>query len=225
MSKKNSKTKARKATKRATDQTPESADIGTKTPTARKLICELAALNLSPKMVTKLEALSEHQQDTVLSYVNSGSKINDAYQRAIAGKPTETEPEANGISPTPEAATTEPGLVGGVTQGVEATQAAEVTAQPEAAKPTRASKSKKETGPKKLSAIDAAAKVLVEAGEPMNCQEMIKAMAERGYWTSPGGKTPHATLYSAILRELQTKRNDSRFKKTERGKFAFGKAS
>jgi hypothetical protein len=45
-------------------------------------------------------------------------------------------------------------------------------------------------------------------------------MAEKGYWTSPGGKTPAATLYSAILRELQTKGNDSRFKKTERGKFA-----
>ena len=54
---------------------------------------------------------------------------------------------------------------------------------------------------------------------------MIKAMAEKGYWTSPGGKTPAATLYSAILRELQTKANDARFKKTERGKFAAGKAS
>ena len=36
---------------------------------------------------------------------------------------------------------------------------------------------------------------------------------------------PAATLYSAILRELQTKGNDARFKKTERGKFAVGKAS
>ena len=54
---------------------------------------------------------------------------------------------------------------------------------------------------------------------------MIKAMAEKGYWTSPGGKTPAATLYSAILRELQTKGKDARFKKTERGKFAVGKAS
>lgn len=50
--------------------------------------------------------------------------------------------------------------------------------------------------PKKLSALDAAAKVLGEAGQPMNCQEMIQAMAAKGYWTSPGGKTPSATLYS-----------------------------
>ena len=93
------------------------------------------------------------------------------------------------------------------------------------AKPKKAKKAKGEAKPKKLSAIDAAAKVLAEAGEPMNCQDLIEAMAEKGYWTSPGGKTPAATLYSAILRELQTKGTEARFKKTERGKFAVGKAS
>jgi hypothetical protein len=74
--------------------------------------------------------------------------------------------------------------------------------------------------PKKLSAIDAAAKVLAEAKGPMNTKEMIDAMAAKGLWKSPGGKTPHATLYSAILREINTKGKDARFKKTERGKFA-----
>ena len=54
---------------------------------------------------------------------------------------------------------------------------------------------------------------------------MIDAMAAGGYWISPGGKTPHATLYSAILREISTKGNESRFKKTERGKFAVSTAS
>jgi hypothetical protein len=73
---------------------------------------------------------------------------------------------------------------------------------------------------KKISALDAAARVLVEAKEPMNCQELIKTMAEKGYWTSPGGKTPSATLHSAITREIDKKGKDARFKKTERGKFA-----
>jgi hypothetical protein len=72
---------------------------------------------------------------------------------------------------------------------------------------------------KKLSALDAAAKVLAEAHTPMNCQELIQAIADKGLWVSPGGKTPSATLYSGILRELQTKGNEARFKKTERGKF------
>jgi len=88
-----------------------------------------------------------------------------------------------------------------------------------AAKATKAS-APKAAPPKKLSALDAAAKVLVETGEAMNCQEMIEAMAKKGLWTSPGGKTPHATLYSAILREITTKAKEARFKKTERGKFA-----
>ena len=78
----------------------------------------------------------------------------------------------------------------------------------------------KEKKPKKTSAIDAAARVLGEAKEPMNCQELITAMADKGYWTSPGGQTPAATLYSAITREIDKKGKDARFKKTERGKFA-----
>lgn len=86
------------------------------------------------------------------------------------------------------------------------------------ATPTKKVRAPKANG--KMSALDAAAKVLGEAGTPMNAKEMIEAMASKGYWTSPGGKTPHATLYSAILRELDTKGKDARFKKTERGKFA-----
>lgn len=77
-----------------------------------------------------------------------------------------------------------------------------------------------EAQPKKLSAIDAAVKVLGETGQAMTCQEMIEAMAAKGLWTSPGGKTPHATLYAAILREIQKKGKESRFTKAERGKFA-----
>lgn len=72
---------------------------------------------------------------------------------------------------------------------------------------------------KKLSAIDAAAKVLAEAKQPMTTRELIEAMGAQGLWISPGGKTPHATLYSAILREIGIGK-ESRFAKTGRGKFA-----
>ena len=71
----------------------------------------------------------------------------------------------------------------------------------------------------KMSALNAAAKVLAEAKEPLSSKEMIERMAAKGYWKSPGGKTPHATLYSAILREVQKKGKESRFKKTDRGQF------
>ena len=77
-----------------------------------------------------------------------------------------------------------------------------------------------DANPKKLSTLDAAAKVLAEAGAPLNAKEMIDAMAAKGYWTTPGGKTPHSTLYAAILREINVKGKEALFAKTERGKFA-----
>jgi hypothetical protein len=73
---------------------------------------------------------------------------------------------------------------------------------------------------KRLSALDAAARVLTEVRQPMTCPELIQAMASKGYWSSPAGKTPAATLYAAIAREIKTKKEQARFKKTERGKFA-----
>lgn len=72
---------------------------------------------------------------------------------------------------------------------------------------------------KRTSAIDAAAQLLATASAPMNCFEMIEAMATQGLWASPGGKTPHATLYSAIIREIGLKGEASRFAKAERGRF------
>jgi len=88
-------------------------------------------------------------------------------------------------------------------------------------KPRKAKTETTETGDageKRLSCVAAALKVLGESSEPMNAQELITAMESKGYWTSPGGKTPHATLYSAILRDL-AKGDDSKFVKTERGRF------
>jgi hypothetical protein len=87
-------------------------------------------------------------------------------------------------------------------------------------KGTKKPRTKKADG--KLSAIDAAAKVLGESNEPMTTKELVDAMSAKGYWSSPGGKTPAATLYSAILRE-QRKGNQSRFKKSERGKFVLAR--
>jgi len=82
---------------------------------------------------------------------------------------------------------------------------------------TRAPRAPKADG--KLSQLDAAAKVLAEAKEPMTTKQMVEAMAAKGYWKSPGGKTPHATLYSAILREIQHKGTEARFVKVDRGQF------
>jgi hypothetical protein len=101
-----------------------------------------------------------------------------------------------------------------------------LTVEPVSEAPTPAPKGRA-TGVKKaaktsgnLSALDAAALVLAETGQPMCCQDLIKAMAEKGYWTSPAGKTPASTLYSAMLREAATKGDQARFVKAERGRFS-----
>jgi len=78
-----------------------------------------------------------------------------------------------------------------------------------------------ENKPKRVSALDAAAQVLKAAGKPMNSQDLITAMAEKGLWTSPKGATPHATIFAAILREISANGKAARFTKVDRGQFAF----
>jgi len=91
-----------------------------------------------------------------------------------------------------------------------------------AAAETKPAKAKKVKEPKakKVSAIDAAAQVLAGSKEPMNCMALVEAMATQGLWESPGGKTPSATLYSAIIREIASKGAEARFVKKDRGMFA-----
>jgi hypothetical protein len=93
------------------------------------------------------------------------------------------------------------------------------TAAPAADRPKRQRQAPAEPKVKKVSALDAAARVLAEAGTPLSCKEMIETMAARGYWASPGGKTPDATLHSAVLREIVVKGAQSRFVKTGPGRF------
>ena len=84
-----------------------------------------------------------------------------------------------------------------------------------------ASKATPPAKPKRVSALDAAATVLKKAGKPMRAGELIAAMAEQKLWSSPNGRTPASTLYAAVLREIATKGKEARFKKVDRGQFAF----
>jgi hypothetical protein len=61
-------------------------------------------------------------------------------------------------------------------------------------------------GKKWMSGLDAAAKVLAEAGKPMKCREMFQTMLAKGYWQTDG-KTPCATIYAPIIREIGRKKN------------------
>jgi preprotein translocase subunit YajC len=120
---------------------------------------------------------------------------------------------AEATNPTVEPATTEASATPDSPEPSTATAPAKPKRQRKAAAPA-------EPKEKKLSAIDAAVKVLGEAGQAMTTQEMIEAMASKGYWSSPGGRTPSATLYSSILRELDVKGEQARFVKAAPGRFS-----
>ncbi|MFN3165585.1 MAG: HTH domain-containing protein [Phycisphaeraceae bacterium] len=75
----------------------------------------------------------------------------------------------------------------------------------------------------KLSLIAAAAQVLAKAKKPMTTKEMVDQVVAAGLWTPGAGKTPHATLYSAILRDLKSE--TPRFEKVDRGQFTLAKGA
>lgn len=83
-----------------------------------------------------------------------------------------------------------------------------------AEKPAKAAKPDKP-----MSGLDAAAKVLADAGKPMRAKDMVETALAKGYWKTSGA-TPAATIYAAIIREIAAKGEDARFKKTDRGLFA-----
>jgi hypothetical protein len=52
----------------------------------------------------------------------------------------------------------------------------------------------------------------------MRCKGIVEQAIAKGLW-STSGKTPHATLYAAIIREIADKGKDARFEKVDRGQF------
>jgi hypothetical protein len=65
--------------------------------------------------------------------------------------------------------------------------------------------------------------VLVLASAPaegLSAKAMIEQIVAQGLWASPAGKTPEATLYAAITREIGRKGKAARFRKVDRGRFA-----
>ncbi len=85
--------------------------------------------------------------------------------------------------------------------------------------PAKAANTKK---PRKPSGLDAAAQVLAASGDPMRSKDIVDTMLAKGLWSTKG-KTPHATIYAAIIREISQKGKDARFEKVDRGRFQIRK--
>jgi hypothetical protein len=158
-------------------------------------------------------AAKKHSQRTTADKTLKGRHTTDTTDQAVPDEPsasaerTPVETAEAASAPRAEAKTADTPM-----------PAEGETSQPDPTVPNQP------TPGKKRSALDAAAKVLGETGQAMNCPELIAAMAAQGYWVSPRGSTPHATLYAAFLREIQTQGEKARFVKTARGQFALRQA-
>jgi hypothetical protein len=72
----------------------------------------------------------------------------------------------------------------------------------------------------RLSLLDLTAEVLAKAKKPMSCGAIVAKVLATGRWQTKG-KTPYATLYAAILREIGAKGDAARFRRTDRGQFEY----
>lgn len=80
--------------------------------------------------------------------------------------------------------------------------------------------------PAHVSVLDAAVLVLASAPDGgLSAKAMIEQIVAQGLWSSPAGKTPEATLYAAITREIGRKGKAARFRKVDRGRFALAEAA
>jgi len=150
-------------------------------------------------------------------------KIGKTTKRAAA-----TVPSAKGPATSAQKSDTAKKSVKATTKATKSPTAATGTKRPAKAttkaKPEKAATRAKQgaAGGKKPSGLDAAARVLVESKEPMGARKIVEVAFTKGYWKSDG-KTPHATVYSAIIREIAAKGKEARFKKVDRGRFAANK--
>jgi len=77
--------------------------------------------------------------------------------------------------------------------------------------------------PKKLSALEAAYNVLLQAGEPLRCEEITRRMLEQNLWVT-AGKTPEATVHARLCVDLKKKGTASRFVRTDKATFGLNPA-
>ncbi len=138
--------------------------------------------------------------------IKSAAKLRGVYRDT-----TKSEPAAKAATPTNAARAN--------TAATDAKATPKATTKAKATKnATRANDAAKATKPKRLSGLDVAAKILAEAKEPLQVKAITERAIAAGWKTN--GKTPHATLYAAMIREISKKGKDARFVKTGRGLFA-----
>ena len=94
----------------------------------------------------------------------------------------------------------------------------------EADRRAKKAKAARPKGERKPGILTLAADVLKDAKAPMGCKAIVEKVLAKGLWKT-SGKTPAATLYAAVIREIATKGKEARFHKTGRGQFELSAAA
>jgi len=161
--------------------------------------------------------------------VGAGAKPAAELAKDAKAVPAATGGKSDAAGAKPDAATDKAGKVAAwqkdvaaklATPDPEHDAAVKAAADARRAKKTKAAKPK---GQRKPGALDAAVRVLREAGKPMNCDAIVKQALAKGYWQTKGA-TPSATLYAAIIRECTAKGAKARFRRAEVKETRDGKA-
>lgn len=164
--------------------------------------------HLKPRVTEVLAAGTEPTKDdkaaakagAITKLQSAPKEVTQALDAAIGGKTMKASGKAGGKAARARA----------MAKAVKAAKAVHTKVKP--AKPA------KPKAPRRLSGLDLAAQVLSDAGKPMTAADITAGVIKRGWATK--GQTPSATLYAAMLREVDNKPGESRFEKTGRGMFA-----
>ncbi len=150
-------------------------------------------------------------------------KSSRSTARAIARNTAKPPPATPGVTPPRGRTSAATGQAGATPKQAQPAPAAVKPVAPTARPPSRAPSGKskalggsKGPRPERPSLLNLAAKLLAEKGEPMKCKEIVERLLARKAWTTTG-KTPAATLASAIIREMKRQGAASRFVKKGRG--------
>jgi hypothetical protein len=193
------------------------------------------ATNLATKKVVRIKSAQRLRAEagrkaTPAAHVAAGAKptaevAKDAKATPVAaGGGTANPLEAHYRSQKDAAKTEKAAKVAALRKDVAETVAKpdpELDATVKAAEEGRKAKKAKAAKPKgerKPSLLALAADVLKDAKAPMDCKAIVEKVLAKGTWQTKG-KTPAATLYAAVIREIAAKGKDARFHKTDRGMF------
>ena len=197
------------ATKKTTTKKTASKAT-TKKPTTRKPQSKKAPAKKTPRMSANA-ALAEGAAKTKRALADAKASV-DANLKAIAAADQENATKRDqraaskdGMTPSERA----------MSESAPAKAAAKRRKQDGGKDPVAKIAAKADRKP---SGLDFAAKVLADAGEPLKAKQIAECAIAAGWKTN--GKTPEATLYAAMTREIAKKGDAARFRKADRGLFA-----